>query len=102
MKFFEKVYHITKKIPRGKVTTYGQLAATLGKPKAARAVGRALHQNPYAPQVPCHRVVGVDGHLCGFAKGLKAKKKILQNEGVEVTGWRVNLRKYHCQLQDIF
>lgn len=81
--FSEKVYEITQKIPKGKVMTYGQIAKILGKPGAARAVGQALHKNPYAPIVPCHRVVAANGHLCGFASGLRAKEKILREEGVK-------------------
>src|SRR3972149_737445 len=81
--FSEQVYRITRKIPKGKVATYGQIAKILGKPGAARAVGQALHRNPYAPAVPCHRVVAQNGHLCGFANGLRAKEKLLREEGVK-------------------
>ncbi|MDP3954818.1 MAG: MGMT family protein [bacterium] len=93
-RFFERVYQLTKRIPRGKVTTYGQLAILLGKPGAARAVGQVLNKNPFAPKVPCHRVIGTDGNLCGFAKGLRAKEELLKAEGVEVRGWRVDLKNY--------
>lgn len=81
--FSKQVYEITRKIPKGKVATYGQIAKILGRPKAARAVGQALHKNPYALIVPCHRVVATNGHLCGFAKGLEAKEKLLREEGVK-------------------
>lgn len=93
-KFFDQVYQSTKKIPKGKVATYGQIARVLGNPRAARAVGQALNKNPYAPVVPCHRVVASNGHLRGFAQGLRAKERILKGEGVEVVDEKVNLVKY--------
>ena len=82
-KFQEQVYAITKKIPRGKVTTYKAIAETMGT-KAYRAVGQALHKNPYAPQVPCHRVIASDGSLSGFATGQEKKRKMLEREGVKI------------------
>ena len=87
--FAEQVYKELKRVPRGKVTTYGDLAKRIGRPKAARAVGTALHKNPYAPQVPCHRVLKSDGGIGGFAEGIKVKIKILKSEGVEVRNGRV-------------
>lgn len=87
-------------IPSGTVATYGQIAAILGNPNAARAVGQALRRNPHAPVVPCHRVVGADGHLCGFSRGLEVKEKLLRKEGVEVCDRRINLSKYLCGLAD--
>lgn len=95
--FSERVYMVVKQIPKGKVATYGQIANFAGKPKAARAVGQALHRNPYAPAVPCHRVVSGSGDLCGFARGLKAKEKILKSEGIKVVNQRVDLGKYLCR-----
>jgi methylated-DNA-[protein]-cysteine S-methyltransferase len=95
MTVFQKaVWAATKKIPRGKVTTYAAIARLIGRPHAARAVGNALNKNPwlrpatagkpYAPKVPCHRVVKSDGSLGGFAGGVKKKKKILKNEGIKI------------------
>jgi len=81
MNFNQKVWAITARIPRGKVVTYGDIARALDT-KAYRAVGNALNRNPYAPQVPCHRVVGADGSLTGFAGGLPKKLKLLSEEGV--------------------
>ena len=78
--FEKKVYEAIKKIPKGEVRTYGWVAQQIGKPKAARAVGNALHKNPFAPQVPCHRVVAKNG-LGGYAGGLKNKIKLLKEEG---------------------
>ncbi len=90
MTFNEKVWALTTRIPPGSVTTYGRIAERLGS-RAARAVGQALHRNPYAPKVPCHRVVGSDGRLTGFAGGLAKKQRMLRNEGVAIRGGRVDL-----------
>ncbi len=90
MNFSEQVWALTARIPRGKVTTYGAIARALGKPQASRAVGQALGRNPYAPDVPCHRVVGTNGKLTGFAGGLPRKVELLQSEGVAVIDQRVN------------
>lgn len=81
MTFNEKVWTLTSRIPRGRVVTYADIARALGT-RAYRAVGNALNRNPYSPQVPCHRVVGADGSLTGFAHGIPAKKKMLEREGV--------------------
>jgi len=88
MDFNEKVWALCKKVPKGKVTTYKEIAAAMGT-KAYRAVGNALNKNPYAPTVPCHRVVGSDGSLTGFAKGLKKKAKLLRKEGIEIRKGKV-------------
>jgi len=87
MKFADRVYKTCKKIPEGKVSTYGAIANALDS--SPRAVGQALRCNPYAPVVPCHRVVKSDGKIGGFSgevTGPKIKKKIslLKNEGVLV------------------
>lgn len=97
--FENKVLNIVKKVPRGRVTTYNEIARILGKPKAARAVGNALNKNPYAPtsakatagkpQVPCHRVVKVNGEIGGYAKGVDAKIKLLKQEGIETKKGKV-------------
>ena len=68
------------KIPYGEVRTYGQLAAALGKPNASRAVGGACHCNPIAIVIPCHRVVGANGSLTGYAYGVEMKKYLLEME----------------------
>lgn len=95
--FAEKVYALTKKIPQGRVATYGQMAKILGKPKAGRLVGLALHRNPYAPLVPCHRVISSKGELLGFAKGLKEKKRLLEKEGIRIQNGKVDCQKYLWQ-----
>lgn len=86
MDFNDKVYRLCRKIPKGKVSTYKELANALGT-KAYRAVGQAMRRNPYAPEVPCHRVVASDGSLGGFdGKWTTSRKKIalLKDEGVKV------------------
>src|SRR5438128_2622241 len=83
MSFNEKVWALTARIPKGKVVTYGDIAKAL-KCNGARAVGNALNKNPYAPAVPCHRVVGSDGALTGFAGGLEKKRKLLVSEGIKL------------------
>lgn len=77
------------KVPVGKVITYGGLAALVGRPKASRAVGSAMHKNPFSPEVPCHRVVRANGELGGFAKGVERKIQLLQREGVIVKAGKI-------------
>jgi O-6-methylguanine DNA methyltransferase len=90
--FKTKIYELTKLIPRGKVATYGQLAALAGHPHSARAVGVFMKTNPNAPQTPCHRVVASDGGLTGYsAGGLSVKKSMLLKEGVKFKGTKVDL-----------
>ena len=92
--FNEKCYDKLRKVPRGKVTTYGELARAVGSTRAARAVGNAMNKNPYAPDVPCHRVVRSDGGVGGFASGTRKKIEMLRAEGVEIVGGRVDLSKF--------
>ncbi len=86
--FNEKCYSLLKKVPKGKVTTYGEIAKALGG-KAYQAVGNAMNKNPYAPKVPCHRVVNSDGSIGGFAFGVSEKVKILKSEGVDVIDGKI-------------
>jgi methylated-DNA-[protein]-cysteine S-methyltransferase len=82
--FQQQVWTALRTIPPGSVLSYGQLAAKLGKPDAYRAVGMSNALNPIAIVVPCHRLIGVDGTLTGYAGGLERKRWLLQHEGVEV------------------
>ena len=94
--FQSLVYEATKKIPYGKVATYQDIARLIGKPKATRAVGNALHHNPTMIVIPCHRVVNSRGHLAknfGF-KCLEGHKALLESEGVIVINGTVDLAKY--------
>lgn len=79
--FERKVYEATRRIPFGKVATYGQVAKAIGQPRAQRAVGQALGKNPIAIVIPCHRVVASNS-LGGFSSGIEYKKRLLRLEGV--------------------
>lgn len=96
MTAFEKlVFKKVGQIPLGKVTTYQLIAKSLGKPKAARAVGNALNKNPWLVKIPCHRAVGTDGSLGGYRLGQKRKKQLLQKERIEFRANRIqDLKKY--------
>jgi methylated-DNA-[protein]-cysteine S-methyltransferase len=91
--FNERCYEILRKVPKGKVTTYKELAKALNS-KAYRAVGNAMNKNPYAPEVPCHRVINSNGDVGGFFSGTKTKVKILKEEGVEIKNNKINLDKH--------
>ena len=82
-KFQLKVWNFLKSIPKGKTKTYKEVAIAINMPKSARAVANACAKNPYAPQIPCHRVIRSDGKLGGYSGsgGTKTKKKLLKNEG---------------------
>jgi len=87
MSFAERVYSVCKKIPKGTVSTYGAIAKKLNS--SPRAVGQALRCNPYAPVVPCHRVVSANGTIGGFmgkvkGKSIQKKIRLLRKEGVKV------------------
>jgi methylated-DNA-[protein]-cysteine S-methyltransferase len=91
--FTKKVYELTKQTPKGRVTTYKAIAQALNT-KAYRAVGRALRNNPYAPQVPCHRVIKSDGSIGGFngkitGKKVQQKIRMLKKEGIKFQGNKI-------------
>jgi len=79
-----KVWAYLSKIPRGSTRTYSQVAKGIGKPFAVRAVANAIGKNPYAPRIPCHRVIKSDGSLGGYSGkgGTKTKKMLLKKEGI--------------------
>lgn len=79
--FTEKVFSIVRKIPKGKVMTYKEVAIKLGRPGSSRAVGTALSKN-FDPNIPCHRVIRSDGGMGGYNRGINNKIKILKEEGV--------------------
>jgi methylated-DNA-[protein]-cysteine S-methyltransferase len=81
-----KVWSYLKKIPRGNVKTYSQVAKAIGKPLAVRAVANAIGKNPNAPQIPCHRVIRSDGSLGGYSGkgGIKTKRLLLKKEGISL------------------
>ena len=83
-KFQLKVWAYLRKIPRGSLKTYSQVAKAIGKPRAVRAVANAIGKNPLAPQIPCHRVIRSDGSLGGYSGkgGIKTKRLLLKKEGI--------------------
>ena len=87
--FQKAVYAAAGKIPRGRVTSYQAIAKHVGRPLAYRAVGNALNKNPFAPKVPCHRVVKANGEIGGFFKGERKKRNLLANEGVLVSKGKI-------------
>lgn len=100
MNFYEKMNIICKKIPAGKVATYGQIALLCGKPRNSRQVGYGLRENLAGNDVPAHRIVNSKGELSGAAyfEYPDMQKLLLQDEGVEVVKdgniWKVNLKEY--------
>lgn len=87
--FESSCYKLLKRVPKGRVTTYADLAAAVSADGGARAVGNAMNRNPFAPAVPCHRVVKSDGSIGGFAGGVRKKITLLSSEGVKVENGRV-------------
>ena len=79
--FQRRVWKLIDRIPHGKTTTYGEMARELGDPALAREVGGAVGRNPLSIVVPCHRVVGREGQLTGYAGGLERKRFLLEFEG---------------------
>ncbi len=97
MNTFEKIYEAVRKIPKGKVCTYGQIAAMAGNPRWSRVVGYALHVNPEPGTIPCHRVVTRNGEVSkAFAfGGENMQRLLLAEEGIEfLNDGRVNLKKH--------
>jgi O-6-methylguanine DNA methyltransferase len=92
------VYQVVRTIPKGKVSTYGAVAKLTGR-GTARSVGTALANNPFAPEVPCHRVVRADGSLGGFngeteGPEMEKKTRLLKSEGVEIESGRIDLSRF--------
>ena len=81
-----KVWAYLRKIPRGNVKTYSQVAKAIGNPLAVRAVANAVGKNPYAPKIPCHRVIRSNGSLGGYSGkgGIKTKRFLLKKEGIKL------------------
>ena len=89
MEFKEKVLSLVGQIPRGKVTTYKELAKALGRQRAYRAVGNALNKNPKPIKIPCHRVVRLDSQVGGYKLGQKKKIELLEREGIIIKNKKV-------------
>jgi len=92
--FSERVLKFTSKIPRGKVTTYSEIARALGKPNASRAVGNALARNEKPDIIPCYRVVCSDGSVGGYSSGAEEKICRLRKDGIEIKKGKIDLKKY--------
>jgi methylated-DNA-[protein]-cysteine S-methyltransferase len=100
--FAEKCYEVLRKVPKGKVTTYKEIAIAVGIPKSSRAVGNAMNKNPEGfvsgGKIPCHRVIKSNGEIGGFAHGSKKKIEMLKREGVEIFEGKVDLEKFGWKL----
>jgi methylated-DNA-[protein]-cysteine S-methyltransferase len=94
MSFQDQVLRLVSKVPRGKVTTYKELARAMGRPKAWRAVANALASNPHPVKIPCHRVVRSDGSVGGYKLGKRRKAELLVGEGVVIKKEKVELQKF--------
>ena len=94
--FFENVYDFVRRVPKGKVVAYGEIARAIGNKRMSRQVGWALHVNPKPGEIPCHRVVNRFGELStAFAfGGINRQEELLRSEGVEVVGGKVDLGRY--------
>ena len=84
MKLEEKVYKKLLEVPKGKVTTYRDLAKAIGLKNGQRIIGKIMNKNPYPVIIPCHRVIKSDGKIGGYAWGEKVKAKMLSNEGIKI------------------
>ena len=86
----QKVYGMLARVPRGKITTYSELARAAGLKNGQRAVGRIMSKNPYPSIIPCHRVVRSTGDVGGYAYGTEVKEEMLSREGVALGGGRIS------------
>lgn len=92
--FQARVLKLVAMVPKGKVTTYKELARAVGCPRAYRAVANALARNPQPLKIPCHRVVKSNGEIGGYKLGPKRKTRLLLEEGVRVKGTKIDIGKY--------
>ncbi len=95
MSFSKKVLELTKQIPKGKITTYRQLAAAAGNEKASRAAGSALNKNKHPTIIPCHRVIKSTGEAGGYSRGKEKKIALLKKEGILIKGETVINHKHY-------
>jgi methylated-DNA-[protein]-cysteine S-methyltransferase len=93
----KELFNLLRKIPKGKVTTYGELAKALGI--HPRKVGILLRKNPFPVKIPCHRVVCSNGSIGGYSLGIKKKIKLLEKEGVEIMNGKIDLKKFGFKLK---
>jgi O-6-methylguanine DNA methyltransferase len=94
--FRKKAYDVVKKIPKGKILTYKEVAEKVGRPKACRAVGNILNKSVgWRKGIPCHRVVRSDGNIGGYNRGKREKIKLLEQEGVNIIKGKIYLPPHH-------
>ena len=93
MKFSERCYSLLRKVPKGKVTTYAEIAKALNT-KAYRAVGNAMNKNKNSPKIPCHRVINSNGSIGNYNLGVKRKIEMLRKEGILIKNNKIDLDKY--------
>ncbi|MEK6843918.1 MAG: MGMT family protein [Nanoarchaeota archaeon] len=91
--FNKRCYEFLRKVPKGKVTTYKEIAFALNT-KAYRAVGSAMRKNQHTPTIPCHRVIKSDGNVGMYSGGIKKKIELLEKEGVKIVEGKIDLSKY--------
>ena len=89
MNLQQKIYKKLLEVPKGQITTYGELAKAVGLKNGQRAVGKIMNKNPYPVIIPCHRVVMSTGKICGYAYGEPVKTKILSGEGIEIKNGKI-------------
>ncbi len=97
-KFQASVLELVSKVPKGKVTTYKELARALGRPQAWRAIANALAKNPSPMRIPCHRVIRSDGKVGGYKLGGKRKTELLFGEGVTIKKGKIDREKFFTKL----
>lgn len=90
MNLDKRIYRKLSEVPKGKITTYGELAKAVGMKNGQRAVGRIMNKNPYPVIIPCHRVVKSDGKVGGYAYGEEIKSNMLQKEGIEIKNGKIS------------
>ncbi len=90
--FRKRVYEVVKRIPRGKVLSYGEVAGLADYPKAWRVVGNALNKNPNLKTIPCHRVIKSNGRIGGYRYGTKRKASLLKKEGIMIKNGKITPR----------
>ena len=89
MNIEKKVYKKLLKVPKGKITTYGELAKAVGLENGQRAIGRIMNKNPFPVIIPCHRVVKSNGDIGGYAYGEKIKTNMLSQEGIKIKNGKI-------------
>lgn len=89
MNFDKKVYKKLLEVPKGKITTYSQLAKAIGLPNGQRSIGRIMNNNPYPVIIPCHRVVNSNGKIGGYAFGQDVKTNMLAKEGIKIKNGKI-------------